>query len=264
MDGEKGYDNDVPDDVEPVAGATMTWASTANEAKVSFLNPSPYGDSEEVSNKADADSKYHIVMRLDSAIPVQGIELQLGTGEGADFEKTKDLGPATQIAGTDTWEMAWPVDVDDDTYTLRAHVVGTTSLVDQEIIVNNEASMTNPTDAPDETVEITRPLDASIAPFLRGSTPVEGVASAGADALQLFYTKAGANATPQAGDWIPCGKVDLAGGTAKQPFKATCKIEAQVRATTATPSPIPARASPPEPTTRGTRTASSASRPPPS
>jgi hypothetical protein len=229
LDGEKDFDNDVQGTAEPTAGATMTWATTANESKISFINPSSYGDVSFVSNKTDADTKFHIVTRVDSAIPVQGVEIQLGTGTGADFEKTADLGPATQVAGTDTWELAWAADAEDASYTLRAHVIGTSSVADQEFTLNSASSM-DPTDRPDETVEITRPLNASVVPFSKGSTPVEGVASAGADALDLFYTKVGGNKTPVAADWISCGYVDLAGAATVQPFKGTCKLAAQDQA----------------------------------
>lgn len=230
IDGEKGFDNDVRATAEPSASATMTWATSATESKVSFLNPSPYGDATFVSNKKDVDVTYHIVTRVDSAIPVQGVELQLGTGTGADFEKSADLGLATQVAGSDTWELQWPAAVDDDTYTLRAHIVGTSSVADQEITVNNEGSLTDPTDAQDETVELTRPLNAAPVAFSRGATPVEGVASAGADALDLFYSKAGGNATPPSGSWIACGTVDLSGASTVQTFKGTCKINPQDQA----------------------------------
>lgn len=232
IDGEKDFDDDVQGTSEPTASAVMTWATSATESKVSFINPSAYGDTERASVTKDADANYHIVTRVDSAVPVQGVELLLGTDTGADFTLVSNLGLAAQVSGTDTYELEWPqTNVDDGDYTLRAHIVGTNVVTDEPITVHNEPSATDPTDAPDETLELTKPLDAGQLPFTHGVTTLEGIASAGTDAIDLFYTKVAGNVTPASGDWVSCGYIDLNGtGSTPQPFKGTCQLDPQDQA----------------------------------
>ncbi|HEY7876148.1 MAG TPA: calcium-binding protein, partial [Actinomycetota bacterium] len=149
---------------------------------------------------------------------------QIGSGTGEDFEKSKDLGTATNIAGTDTYQLAWPVDVADDDYTLRAQIAGTSVVADQEVTVNAVSSM-QPGDVPAETIELTRPLLAQQTAFERQTTPVEGIASAGTEGVDIFYTKAAANQTLAEANWINCGFLQLSGeGSTPQPFKATCRL----------------------------------------
>lgn len=204
IDGEKEANNDVQDSAEASARATKSWASSIEDAEVSFMNPSPYGGSgSNVSRKEDADSRYHIVTRVD-AVGVPGVELHLSSDDGTTFTK---IGDASQVGGTDTWELFWDVNVPDGDYILRAQIAGTNKIEDQNIVVNNtEPTPQTPDDAPAfETVEITRPTNGQSAPFIERKTPVTGVASAGTEGVDLFYTKVGAKDTPQSADWISCG-----------------------------------------------------------
>jgi hypothetical protein len=226
LDGEKDFDNDVQGaaTAEPATSATMSWASSSGDVTVSFLNPSPFGGVRKAARQVDSDGRYHIVARVDAPTFIQGLEFQLGTGSGESFAKTKDLGTATQVAGSDTYELTWPVDVADGDYTLRAQVVGSPVVADASITVNNTQGM-NPSDVPDATLELTRPLNVQPVFFSSGSTPVEGIASAGAEGVDVFYTKQGANITLAASHWIRCGFLQLDGrGNAPQPFKTTCAL----------------------------------------
>jgi hypothetical protein len=236
IDGEPERNNDVQAAGEPSTSATMSWASSSGDASVNFVNPSLYGGltRAKVAKQTDANALYHIVTRVDAPSLIQGVELQLGTGTGATFAKTKDLGVATQVLGTDTYELLWPVDVADGDYTLRAHIAGTTVSTDIPITVNNEEGM-DPRDVPDTTVELTKPLNAQLTSFLRRATPVEGIASAGTEGLHVYYTKAPANAPLASGDWIQCRFLQLDGtGSAPQPFQTSCPLQGADQATQVT------------------------------
>ena len=218
VDGERGTDNDLMDAAEINATATNSWASSIEDAEVSFVNPSPYGIATPiVSNKQDADSSYHIVTRVD-AVGVPGVEI-FYTTDGSAFTK---IGDAVQVAGSDTWELLWDVNVPDAAYTLRAQVTGTTRFKDQAITVNNAGTPTNPQDEPSETLELTRPLDAQTAPFTDRKTKVEGVVSNGTDGVDIFYTKVGSKDTPQSANWISCG---FARPGADRRFTADCTLQ---------------------------------------
>lgn len=227
IDGEPERNNDVQGSGEPTATATMTWVASATDARVTFLNPSLYGalSRAKVAKQTDANALYHVVTRVAAPSPIEGVALQLGTGTGATFAKTKDIGTMTQVGGTDMWELSWPVDVDDGDYTMRAQIIGTNVVADELITVNNVQG-NDPRDVPDTTVEITRPLAAQQVGFLRRSTPVEGIASSGAEGIDVFYTKAGANAPLASADWIRCGFIQLDGrGSTPQPFQTTCQLQ---------------------------------------
>jgi hypothetical protein len=216
-------DTDTRASEEPGGTATLTWAASAADARVSFLNPSGYGgaDPSIVSNKTDTDGKYHIVTRVDS-VEVPGIELLI-SANGTTFTK---IGDATQVSGTDTWDLPWDVNVNDGSYTLRARITGTTDKIeDRAISVENDAAPPDPTVQPAETAEITKPLNGTIVPFSQKRTTVEGKASAGSDGIDVYYTKVAAKDTPVGGDWIFCGYIDLTQGTAPQTFSGSCRLQ---------------------------------------
>jgi hypothetical protein len=228
IDGEKGNDNDVADGSDASATATASWTDCASASHVSFVNPSPYGpgtpgpgSGTDVSTKVDADHAFHVVVRSDCPNFTRGIEIQ--TGSGQTFTK---LGDATQIEGTDTYEFYW-TPPSEGSYQLRAHAVGAPADEDQSVVVNaQDASGGDPTDQADETIELTRPANGLPAGFFRAETPVEGIASAGAEGADLYYAKVPAKDTPQGGDWVACGYVDLDGSSdAAQPFEGSCRLQ---------------------------------------
>lgn len=229
IDGETGGDNDVLDGAEARGTATASWADCANAAHVSFVNPSAYGsgtagpgNGNDVSTTLDADRAYHVVVRSDCPDFAQSIEI--GTVTGTTFKK---LGDAQRIDGSDTYEFLWSPAPSDGSYKLRAHAVGAPADQDQTIVVNAQSgSGSDPTEQADETLELTAPGNGVAAGFTRGSTRVEGIASAGAEGVDIFYSKAASKDTPQGADWIACGYVDLSGsGTTAQPFFGSCALQ---------------------------------------
>jgi hypothetical protein len=221
LDGERGSDDDLLGTGEANANATTSWAGSIQDAEVSFLNPSPYGASgTNVSDKADADSRFHIVTRVD-AVDVPGVELFIGSSSSGPFTK---IGDATRVGNSDTWDFLWDVNVADGSYVLRAQIAGTNRFKDQSITVNSsDPAQPNPNDPPAlETLEVTRPTNTQVVSFLNRETEVAGVASAGAEGVDLFYTKVGAKDTPQSGDWISCGFADP--GTGGQ-FSGLCRLQ---------------------------------------
>ena len=217
VDGERGGDNDIRDTGEVGGLASKSWASGIGDAEVSFVNPSPYGvGTPIVSNKPDANGQYHIVTRVD-AVDVPAVELFIGSG--STFTK---IGDATRVGSSDTYDFMWPVTVPDGNYTLRAQIAGTNRIKDQAITVNKDAAP-NPQDQPSETLEITEPVNAQTVAFSNRATEIAGVASGGAEGIDLFYTKVGAKDTPQQADWISCGFVQPGGNGA---FSGTCRLQA--------------------------------------
>jgi Ca2+-binding RTX toxin-like protein len=223
--GDDVVDTDVIESFEEIATATVSWGATLETAQVGFVNPSAYGnptdgggDGTQVSNVRDADNRYHIVTRT-NAVAAPGMELFISE-DGESFTK---LGDATQIGGTDTWEFFWDVNIPDGVYTLRAQLFGTSRNEDIEITVNKTGpgpSDQDPTPA-EETVEITSPVDGSVVGISRREINVRGATSAGADGVDLFYTKAPSFNTPTADDWIFCGFVKPASGS----FNGKCTMD---------------------------------------
>lgn len=219
IDGEPENDDDVQDDNEVSASATHSWASSSGDAEVRFVNPSGYGGSgDTVSNKQDADNRYHIVTRVDAPDVISGVEIFISS-DGSTFTK---IGDATRVQTSDTYEMFWDVTVPDGDYTLRAQIAGTGQREDRAITVNNSSTANNPQDAPSETAELTRPLNVERAPFSKGATTVSGQASAGAERVRFFYTKTAAKDVRNEDEWIQCGQLDL--GSNKS-FSGKCALQ---------------------------------------
>ena len=229
IDGETGSDNDVLDGAEPRGTATASWADCASGAHVSFVNPSAYGSSTagpgtgtNVSTKLDADNAFHVVVRSDCPSFSQAIEIQQATGT-----TFKTLGEATRIGETDTYEFLWKPVPADGSYQLRAHAEGAPADEDQTVLVNAQSGTGgDPTEEADEALELTAPQNGRPAAFVRGATRVEGIASAGAEGIDIYYSTVAAKDTPVGTDWTACGYVDLNGsGTTPQQFFASCTLK---------------------------------------
>lgn len=230
LDGEPFLNDDVQQTAERSKTVTHTWGATADEAKLSFVNPSAYGpataasgsgNGTKVSKVNDGNATYHVVVRSDSAVPLAGVELFL-----VDGATVSPLGDMTKVGTTDTYEFLWGVNVADGDYSLRARIKDTTKVFDQAISVDSVAAgPTDPTDTPGETTEITKPLNTESAGFIKSATPMEGTASAGAEAVELFYTTVAGSTTPASADWKFCGYIGLDGaGTAVQTWKGSCAL----------------------------------------
>lgn len=229
IDGETGADNDVLDGAEPRATAGTSWADCANAGHVSFVNPSAYGSTTtgpgtgtDVSTQLDADQAFHVVVRTDCPDFASAVEIQLATGT-----TFKTIGEASRIGQSDTYEFDWSPVPADGSYKLRAHVSGAPADQDQTVVVNaQDATGGDPTETADETVEMTSPANGTAAGFVGAATEVDGIASAGAEGVDLFYTRVAAKDTPQGPDWISCGYVDLGGtGSKPQPFVGQCSLQ---------------------------------------
>ncbi|HEX2294815.1 MAG TPA: calcium-binding protein, partial [Actinomycetota bacterium] len=73
-------------------------------------------------------------------------------------------------------------------------------------------------------LELTAPLDGQRATFVRGRLQVRGVASAGAEGVIVYYTKASSLATPGSGAWTQCATSTLPAGTSPKEFTLECAL----------------------------------------
>lgn len=235
-DGDADQDDDLPDG-DPTAVSTETWSNASAAPRVNFVNPTAYGPSQnppnhpatangtQISNKQDTDTAFHIVTRVDSLVPIAGVEVLIGATADGQFT---NLGEATRIASTDTYELISSVNVTDGSYVLRARILGTNVTKDQNVTVNRTTGSSDPPASQQaETLEITSPANAGPALFSDRRGTIRGVASAGAEGIDLFYTRVGPGVTPASADWIECGFVDLSGtGSTPQEFSGTCTLAA--------------------------------------
>lgn len=223
MDGEPANDNDIQDGSEASSTGTITWAEGLT--RISFLNPSQFGGNGTTgtgngTQLPDSGGITNVMARVSSPQPVEGVEILVST----DKQTYTHLGDATQIGGTDVWVLPWQIDRPDGAVTLRAKIVGTsiTTDIDAKVGAGNQAGVPN---APYESLEITSPTPGQQASFNGSEVMIAGSATAGAEGVELFYTKVPARDTPRAVDWFYCGYVDLDGqGSDDQPFESPCKI----------------------------------------
>lgn len=226
VDGEPGSDNDVQDGAESAASGTVSWTTSTAEADLSFINPSPYGGETAGGGTGmqvpDRGGKTDVLVRVDMAGSVPGVDVLLSTDQGATFST---LGEGERIGTSDVFEVDWPVDLADGSYTLRARVEGTTVFEDAVVTVGAGNLLPMVPNPSFETLEIQRPRSATGVAFSQRSTVVSGTASAGAEGADVYYTKVPAKDTPRTGDWIFCGYADLNGaGPARQEFSTKCEL----------------------------------------
>ncbi|HYI44239.1 MAG TPA: calcium-binding protein [Actinomycetota bacterium] len=222
IDGEAGSTDDDEDEAQnddlqnanEVSGvATMSWANSAADAKVRFVNPSGYGAGGDVlASTLDENNYFHVVTRVDVPTLVQGVDILISS-DGSSFSK---LGTATRVGQTDTYGFSFATaTIDDGGYTLRAQIIGTQSVEDRAVDISNSF----------QTIELSQPTDGSPAAFVDQQTSVVGTASAGATGVLLYYTTTGANEVRGEERWTECGSLELAGGDAPQPFTSVCKLQ---------------------------------------
>ncbi len=213
IDGEEGQDNDEPASGEPSATASVSWATSAADAEVRFVNPSGYGGSgDNVSNLRDADNLFHVTTRVDAPGLIEGVELLISS-DGESFSKLGDL---TRVGQSEIYEFAMnTTNIDDGGYTLRAHIIGTEKFEDREISLDNGL----------QTVEIAQPGNGGQAIFTERKVTVSGVASEGAEGVTLYYTTTGPNTTRDDDQWTECGFVELPTGDNPQNFSGDCALE---------------------------------------
>ncbi|MDQ3951682.1 MAG: hypothetical protein M3279_01780 [Actinomycetota bacterium] len=231
IDGEAGADNDVQDGGETSTSGTISWASAASEAELGFLAPSPYGGDTSAAGTAgggsgtqlpDAGGVTTIRVRADLAAAVPAIEILLSRDNRATYAT---LGEAERVGQTDVYELVWPIDLPDGNYGLRARIPGTTIVEDVNVKVGAGDLLPMVPAPAYETLRLDRPEVAKGVPFSRRATVVAGSTSAGAEGVDVFYTKVPAKDTPRAVDWIFCGYAGLDGtGTTRQEFSTVCTL----------------------------------------
>lgn len=231
IDGETGADDDGQQGGEATASGTVSWASSASEAEVSFLDPSPYGGPAGAAGTAgagsgtqvpDAGGTAEVLVRVDMAGQVPGVEVLL-SGDGRRTFSV--LGEATRVGQSDVFELEWPIAVPDGSYGLRARVIGTDVVEDVDVKVGAGDLLPMVPNSPYESLRLERPRVAAPVPFSRRATTVSGSATAGAEGVDVFYTKVPAKDTPRTADWIFCGYADLSGtGTGRQQFTTPCTL----------------------------------------
>ena len=226
IDGEPGSDDDVQQSAETSASGTVSWATSRAEADLGFVNPSPYGGHTEGTGTGtqvpDDGGAVDVLVRVDLAGAADGVEILLATGTSNTFSS---LGEAERVGSTDLYRLEWPVDVPDGSYKLRARLAGTSIVEDLAVTVGAGELLPTVPKPPFETLELHRPQVAAGAPFSRRSTIVAGRASAGAEGVDVYYTKVPSKDTPRLQDWVFCGYAGLGGtGTARQDFSTPCTL----------------------------------------
>ena len=229
IDGEKGLDDDVQDGIEAfnsTVTVTTNWVADPTDLKLSFLSPSGFGagGGNRLSFFQDADNDFDIAVRVGYPGSVPGVEIQrevpLNSGTWAG------LGTATQIPGTDTYELSVR-GLAAGIHKLRAIVPGTGQFVERQIEVGQATdNPLTPNDDAWDSAELTNPANGARLSFFRGAATLSGIASSGAEGIDLFYAKTGAKDTPGPTDWITCGYADLSGTTAgPQAFSGRCELQ---------------------------------------
>lgn len=225
VDGEAGSDDDTQVGAETSASGTISWASSAAEADLSFVNPSPYGPTQgggggtQVPDRGGATT---VLVRVDMAEAVSGVDVLLSRDGGRTFAF---LGEAQRIGSTDLYGLRWQVDLADGPGLLRARLRDTAITEDLNVTIGSGELLPSVPNPAFETLRLTRPEPAGGAPFSRRSTIVAGTATPGAEGVDVFYTKVAAKDTPRLFDWIPCGYADLSGtGAQPQDFSTLCTL----------------------------------------
>lgn len=226
IDGEPGADDDVQGGAEASASGTVSWATSAEGAELGFVNPSPYGGGTEGAGTGlqlpDDGGVAEVLVRVDLADSAPAVEIMLSRDNRRTFSK---IGEAQRVAKTDLFRFEWPISLPDGTYVLRARIPGTEIVEDVTVTVGAGERLPTIPNPAFETLEIRKPEAGEGAPFTRRSTTVTGRASAGAEGVDVYYTKVPAKDTPRLQDWIFCGYADLAGtGTARQDFSTPCTL----------------------------------------
>ncbi|HEX2295386.1 MAG TPA: calcium-binding protein [Actinomycetota bacterium] len=226
IDGEPGADDDVQGGAETSASGTISWARSAAEAELGFVNPSPYGGTTAGAGTGtqvpDSGGAIDVFVRVDMAAAAPGVDVLLARGSSTTFEL---LGEAERVGSTDLYRLEWRVGVPDGAYTLRARITGTQVVEDLRVTVGAGERLPMVPNPSHETLELQVPAAGAGAPFARRSTTVTGSASAGAEGVDVYYTKVPAKDTPQTGDWIFCGYADLDGtGAGRQDFSTPCAL----------------------------------------
>lgn len=112
--------------------------------------------------------------------------------------------------------------VPDGTYTITARVNRSAPLDTSDIEVNRSLSpQANDTSGPFEWAQLSTPKNGAALGFVGRATTLTGLASQGAEAVDLLYTTSGVSENPI---WKRCGYVAFASPTAARLFSGECRL----------------------------------------
>lgn len=229
LDGEAGHDDDLDNVAALAADASTSWIKSDGDVKLAFANPSSHLGSRGVGAGQET---YLISLTADAPYQVKAIDLEVAQGDNR-----VELGRAEQVAGSGTYQFLWdleqgpfpgaeePGPVPDGSYTIRARIPGTSISVDSPALTVKRVG-TPFTDPPWQWARIEAPGNGRSAIFdPDGKVAVTGVASAGTEAVDLYYSR-GLPGRDRQGTWTSCGpEVVLSGtGTEEQTFEAACTL----------------------------------------
>lgn len=243
-DGEPGQDNDLQSS-KPAFTLVTEWVDGSLDSSIRLLAPSD--DLAATGNglqKVSADS-FRIVGRVGSPDAVKRVTIEVSRAPSVDRVV---VGEATRIGNSNFYEFVWDLNralssyqsgdpsespspspsgspspsvpvgapvkpgVPDGTYTITARVDNTRS-DSHALEVNRSLNPPDDTAAPLESATITSPKNGGVLGFVDGTTKISGVATAGAEGVDIFYTTVGLTEKPV---WNRCGH-RLFPGTATGP-----------------------------------------------
>lgn len=236
IDGEPGDDDEVRGQSEASATTSLSWVENPGQQRISFLDPSLYGAIGSpgigAGNQLPQESVVRVTVRADMPDLVDRIEIFVSSDGGGLYSFR---GVAERDEESDSFYYDLDVDLPRGSHRLQARIPGTTVTVEMPVQVGPPSQPGELAPKPLESLRIETPIRAGRATFEEGTATVGGLASAGTEGVDLFYTKVSAGNTPQATDWIFCGFVSLDGlGNEEQPFEGGCALRAVDRASEVT------------------------------
>jgi hypothetical protein len=219
LDGEKdttanAADDDVLGFGEITAETTQTWALTAADANVRLISPSGWtAGSATISNLAHPESVTRLVAQVDAPSLIPQVQFSYASSVNEKFEQ---IGSASRVEGSDVYELGWDTSqLAPGTYTVRVAITDTEKADEQTVTVDNSKT----------SASIADPADLSTASFDRKVTTVQGVASAGTDLVDLYYTTTAMRGPNSQPTWKKCGSSVLEAAEKSQPFSGKCALE---------------------------------------
>lgn len=232
VEGDRGLRFDVDTRSTTIrAASTVSWAKSPEDVEVRLISPSAFTGGTSLAS-TPVGGPIRVTARVDQPAFVQRMEVLLGSGGSYNL-----LGYAEQVGLTDTWQFDWDLtdaagqDVSDGTYDLLVRLEGTNQSATRSITIDRKAPTATAAGKP-EWVRLTSPGNARPLAFKDGAATIEGLASPGAEGVDLYYsigrTRQGTSTTNNI-VWqsTMCGYVDLLGtGTQDQPFLGKCQLAA--------------------------------------
>ena len=257
-DGEPAENNDVAPATTPgskVSAAAVThWIDAqVRGPEIRLITPSENSNMAAFA-RVSTDSA-RIVAEVGAAYFVRSISIEAAPIVSGQQGASVSLGKATRLGDSNLYQLVWdltrPLDasgdepaaspspssssggplpsgarpgVPDGTYRITAKVDGTPSVANANLEVNRSLVLPSDQDPAYEWVRLDRPVVGSVVGFVDRATTVTGEASAGAEAVILFYSISTVSEKPE---WKRCG-ADLAGpgptATPTWEFSGVCTL----------------------------------------